>query len=73
MPDEDGYSLMRKVRALEPEEGGKIPAVALTAYAREEDRMRALLAGFQVHVSKPVNPTELIAVVGSLAGIGRRE
>ncbi|HEY6189500.1 MAG TPA: PAS domain S-box protein [Pyrinomonadaceae bacterium] len=73
MPDEDGYALIRKVRALGPGEGGKIPAIALTAYAREEDRMRALLAGFQVHVAKPVNPTELIAVIGGLAGIGRRE
>jgi CheY-like chemotaxis protein len=73
MPDEDGYSLIRKVRALDPGEGGKIPAIALTAYAREEDRMRALLAGFQVHVAKPVNPTELIAVVSGLAGIRRRE
>jgi hypothetical protein len=73
MPDEDGYALIRKVRALDPEEGGKIPAIALTAYAREEDRMRALLAGFQVHIAKPVNPTELIAVASGLAGIRRRE
>ncbi len=72
MPKEDGYSLMRKVRALTPEEGGRIPAVALTAYAREEDRMRALLSGFQVHVAKPVNPAELIAVIGGLAGIRSR-
>jgi PAS domain S-box-containing protein len=71
MPEEDGYSLIRKVRALGEEEGGKIPAIALTAYAREEDRMRALLAGFQVHVAKPVNPAELIAVVGGFAGIRR--
>ncbi|HEX8140462.1 MAG TPA: PAS domain S-box protein [Pyrinomonadaceae bacterium] len=71
MPEEDGYSLIRKVRALSAEEGGKIPAIALTAYAREEDRMRVLLAGFQVHVAKPVNPAELIAVVGGLAGIRR--
>ncbi|HEX8144609.1 MAG TPA: PAS domain S-box protein [Pyrinomonadaceae bacterium] len=73
MPDEDGYTLIKKVRALKPEEGGKIPAIALTAYAREEDRMRALLAGFQVHIPKPVNPAELIAVVGGLTEIRRRE
>jgi CheY-like chemotaxis protein len=73
MPVEDGYTLIRKVRALSPAEGGKIPAVALTAYAREEDRMRALHAGFQVHVAKPVNPAELIAVVGGLAGIQSRK
>jgi len=69
MPDEDGYSLMRKVRALDPDRGGRVPAVALTAYAREEDRLRALLAGYQVHVAKPVNPSELVAVVVGLAGV----
>ena len=67
MPGEDGYSLIRKVRSLESN-GKRISAVALTAYAREEDRMRALLAGFQVHVAKPVNPVELIAVIGGLVG-----
>jgi CheY-like chemotaxis protein len=72
MPEEDGYSLIKKVRALKSEDGGKIPAIALTAYAREEDHLRALLAGFQVHVAKPVNPAELIAVVGGLAGIQRQ-
>ncbi|HEY0406028.1 MAG TPA: ATP-binding protein, partial [Pyrinomonadaceae bacterium] len=68
MPHEDGYTLMRKVRALSPEQGGMIPAAAVTAYARAEDRMRALLAGFQSHIAKPVAPTELVAVVASLAG-----
>jgi PAS domain S-box-containing protein len=68
MPGEDGYTLIRKVRSLPPERGGKIPAAALTAYARAEDRMRALLAGFQLHVPKPVEPAELAAVVASLAG-----
>ncbi|HLL71820.1 MAG TPA: PAS domain S-box protein [Pyrinomonadaceae bacterium] len=68
MPGEDGYTLIRKIRALTPERGGKIPAAALTAYARAEDRMRALLAGFQLHVPKPVEPAELAAVVASLAG-----
>jgi PAS domain S-box-containing protein len=73
IPGEDGYSLIRKVRALSPEQGGKIPAVALTAYAREEDRMRALLAGYQSHVAKPVNPAELIAVLTGLAGLIERD
>jgi signal transduction histidine kinase/ActR/RegA family two-component response regulator len=68
MPGEDGYALIRKVRALEPERGGKIPAVALTAYARNQDRIRALSAGFQRHVAKPVRPTELTKVIASLAG-----
>ena len=67
LPDEDGYSLMRRIRALPRERGGGIPAAALTAYARTEDRMQALLAGFQIHVPKPVQPAELIAVVSSLA------
>jgi PAS domain S-box-containing protein len=73
IPGEDGYSLIRKVRALSPEQGGKIPAVALTAYAREEDRMHALLAGYQSHVAKPVNPAELIAVLTGLAGLIERD
>jgi CheY-like chemotaxis protein len=68
MPHEDGYTLMRKVRALGAEHGGAIPAAAVTAYARAEDRMRALLAGFQTHIAKPVEPAELAAVVASLAG-----
>jgi CheY-like chemotaxis protein len=68
MPGEDGYVLIRRLRALEAERGGRIPAAALTAYARSEDRMRALSAGFQVHVPKPVEPEELIAVVASLSG-----
>jgi PAS domain S-box-containing protein len=68
MPGQDGYELIRQVRRLAPEDGGKTPAAALTAYARPEDRMRALLAGFQIHVPKPVQPAELVAVVASLAG-----
>lgn len=67
MPDEDGYSLIAKVRALPPERGGRTFAIALTAYARTEDRTRALLAGFQAHVPKPVEPIELFAVAASLA------
>jgi CheY-like chemotaxis protein len=68
MPGEDGYSLIKKVRALPPEQGGQIPAAALTAYARVEDRMRVLRAGFQIHLPKPVEPAELVAVVASLSG-----
>ncbi len=68
MPEEDGYSLIRKVRSLSAEQGGLIPAAALTAYARTEDRTRSLLEGFQIHVSKPVEPNELAAVIATLAG-----
>jgi PAS domain S-box-containing protein len=68
MPGEDGYDLIRKVRALAPEQGGHIPAVALTAYAKEEDRRRALLAGYQMHVAKPVDPAKLATVVASVVG-----
>ena len=68
MPGEDGYELISRVRALPPERGGNVPAAALTAYAREDDRIRALLAGFQIHIPKPVNPAELAAVVATLAG-----
>jgi CheY-like chemotaxis protein len=66
MPGEDGYSLMARVRALPPEEGGDIPAAALTASVSAQDRMNALQAGFQYHVAKPVAPTELAAVVSAL-------
>jgi CheY-like chemotaxis protein len=68
MPGQDGYALMRAIRALPPERGGRVPAAALTAYARTEDRMQALLAGFHLHMPKPVQPAELAAVVASLAG-----
>ncbi|MBF2009477.1 MAG: PAS domain S-box protein [Chlorogloeopsis fritschii C42_A2020_084] len=66
MPDEDGYTLIRKIRGLEPEMGGRIPAVALTGYARVEDYRQAIEAGFQLHVAKPVRAVELVAVVASL-------
>jgi PAS domain S-box-containing protein len=66
MPGEDGYDLIRKVRALPPESGGRVPAIALTAYARVEDRMQALRAGYQMHVPKPVEMAELAAVAASL-------
>ncbi|HLL15426.1 MAG TPA: ATP-binding protein [Pyrinomonadaceae bacterium] len=68
MPEEDGYELIGKLRASEAKAGGRIPAIALTAYARMEDRVRALNAGFQVHVPKPIEPIELLAVVASLTG-----
>jgi signal transduction histidine kinase/CheY-like chemotaxis protein len=68
MPGVDGYELLRRVRALGPARGGRVPAIALTAFARSEDRTRALRAGFLVHVSKPVEPAELIATVASVVG-----
>jgi CheY-like chemotaxis protein len=68
MPDADGFELLRRVRALRPNRGGKVPAIALTAFARSEHRTRALRAGFLVHVSKPVDPSELVATVASVAG-----
>jgi signal transduction histidine kinase/ActR/RegA family two-component response regulator len=66
MPGEDGYELIRRVRQLPAESGGKLPAIALTAYARVEDRMQALRAGYQMHVPKPVELAELVAVAASL-------
>jgi PAS domain S-box-containing protein len=68
MPDMDGFELLRRMRALGAARGGRIPAIALTAFARSEDRTRALRAGFVVHVSKPVDPSELVATVASVAG-----
>jgi PAS domain S-box-containing protein len=68
MPFEDGYSFMRKVRAREAGTQSRVPAVALTAHARVEDRLRALSAGYQVHVAKPIEPVELVAVLASLVG-----
>jgi PAS domain S-box-containing protein len=69
MPEFDGYELIRKVRALHDSRIRNIPAIALTAYARNDDRQRALLAGFQMHVSKPVESRELIAGVASLLNL----
>jgi CheY-like chemotaxis protein len=68
MPDVDGYELLRRVRLLGEEQGGRLPAIALTAFARSEDRTRALTAGFLVHVSKPIEPSELVATVASVVG-----
>jgi signal transduction histidine kinase/CheY-like chemotaxis protein len=68
MPGTDGYQFMRMVRALPDEEGGRTPAVAATAFARGEDRTKALLSGYQAHLAKPVDANELVAVVATLAG-----
>ena len=68
MPGEDGYAVIRKVRELSPHDGGAVPAIALTAFARAEDRERAIASGFQTHLAKPVEPAELIATVANLAG-----
>jgi PAS domain S-box-containing protein len=71
MPAESGYELMEKVRALPPNQGGLTPALALTAYAREEDRVASLAAGFQRHMPKPARPDDLAAAVAELAGSTR--
>ncbi len=68
MPEDDGFTLMEKVRALPAERGGRIPAAALTAYVRAEDRVKVLRSGFQLHIPKPVEPAELVTVVAHLAG-----
>jgi CheY-like chemotaxis protein len=68
MPGVDGYEFIRRVRSRGPAKGGDVPAAALTAFARTEDRTRALMAGYQTHVAKPVEPAELIAAVASLVG-----
>ena len=68
MPEEDGFSLIKKIRELTDAEGGNVPAIALTAYARSEDRVQALRSGFQMHIAKPVEPSELVAAAANLAG-----
>jgi CheY-like chemotaxis protein len=70
MPDRDGYDFIKDMRAM-PGAAGRVPAIALTALARDEDRKRTLLAGYQVHISKPVNPAELVTVIAMLAGRGK--
>ncbi len=72
MPGEDGFSFIRRVRALGPSRGGTLPAVALTAYTRSQDRTKALAAGFTSHVGKPVDPADLLAAVGNLAALVKR-
>jgi len=66
MPDVDGYMLMRQLRQRSPQEGGNLPAIALTAYAGEINQKQALAAGFQLHISKPVDPDALIEAIGNL-------
>ncbi len=66
MPDEDGYALIRQVRMLEHKSGGNIPAIAVTGYTRDSDRNQALTAGFQLHLSKPIQPIELVAAIAKL-------
>jgi CheY-like chemotaxis protein len=68
MPEEDGYDLIRKIRALPPERGGQVPAAAVSARTGPEDRRRALADGFQVYVAKPVSGEDLVAVVARLGG-----
>jgi PAS domain S-box-containing protein len=68
MPQTDGYQFLKQVRKLSPAEGGKTPAIALTAFARSEDRTRAMLAGYQIHIAKPIETQELLATVANLAG-----
>jgi PAS domain S-box-containing protein len=68
MPEMDGFELLARVRALGREHGGRVPAIALTAFARSEDRLRALEAGFSAHISKPVEPSELISAVAGIVG-----
>jgi len=68
MPGEDGYSLIGKVRSLPRDQGGATPAAALTAYARDDDRKRALDAGYQLHIAKPVSSTQLVMLIARLVG-----
>jgi DNA-binding response OmpR family regulator len=69
MPQMDGYALIKKVREFGAEAGGQVPAIALTAYTRVEDRIRSLSQGFQMFVPKPVEPSELVAAIKSLSGL----
>ena len=71
MAEEDGYTLIRKVRASEEGGGRRIPAVALTAHARLSDRLRALSEGYQMHIPKPVEPAELVLAIANLTDRGR--
>jgi CheY-like chemotaxis protein len=68
MPGEDGYALIRKLRALDAERGGTTPAVALSAYGRTQDRIGSLTAGYNMHVPKPVDPGEFTTIVATVAG-----
>ena len=72
MPGDDGYALIRKVRELHPQQGGTIPAIAVTAAARAEDRVRALSAGFHLHIVKPIDPAELTAAIAQVSPLVRQ-
>ena len=72
MPDVDGFELIEQLRRLPSEQGGRTPAIALTAYARGEDLERAAAAGFEMHVMKPVDPASLVSAVASLVGRSTR-
>jgi CheY-like chemotaxis protein len=71
MPEMDGYTLIRQIRMMSPEQGGQIPAIALSAYASNTDSKQALAAGFQKHIAKPVEPAQLMAVISTLIGHNR--
>jgi PAS domain S-box-containing protein len=73
LPEVDGYQLVQQIRESDGDHGGGVPAIALTAYARAEDRMRALRAGYQVHIAKPVEPAELLAAISSFAALIERQ
>jgi len=73
LPGEDGYTLMKKLRERESERGGHIPAIALTAYGRQEDRLSALSVGYEYYIPKPVEPEELLVVVASLTDRIRKD
>jgi CheY-like chemotaxis protein len=70
LPGENGYTLLRQIRALGAEKGGNVPALALTAYARPEDRQQALAAGFQMHLSKPIDPSLLTGAIEHVVRTG---
>jgi CheY-like chemotaxis protein len=72
MPDDDGYALIRHIRERDAAHGGRTPAIALTGYASSDDRARLLAAGFQVHFRKPLEPSEIVAAVASLARLGSK-
>jgi CheY-like chemotaxis protein len=72
LPDVDGYELMNRIRSGSPGEGSMIPAIALTAYARPEDRARALRSGYQTHLAKPVEPAELVMTIASFSSLTQR-
>jgi len=73
MPGEDGLSLIRRVRMLPLDRGGQVPAIALSAYAGAEDRRKALLSGFQLHIPKPVDPAHLLAAIAAMIRRGGRK